>query len=294
MLYDFPDHYTTIDGLKVRYWDEGEGFPLILVPGVGVSIDTWAYNIKALSTKYRVIAFDIPGFGRSSRITHDGVYSLDYAGQFLYEFINNLGINRSNIAGNSMGGMLAIHLALNHPEMVEKLVLVDSAGLGKELGWSLIFMVPWPVGELLVHPTRLMVKMLAKALVYNHELVTDEWVNRMYEESNVPGTKEAMLKMLRSGVNLRGQSAAFSESVLRKVTQPVIVVWGKQDPAFPVKHAEFALRAIPNCRAVVLDKAGHPPQMDRADTFNRLMFEFLEYGRLPFEDAVNGKQVAFL
>ncbi len=294
MQFNYTDRFITVDDLKVRYWDEGSGDPLLLIHGLGVPVETWAWNIEALSNRHRVIALDIPGFGKSSRLTRNGVYSLEYAGQFLYRFVTGLEILRLSVAGNSMGGMLAIQFALMHPEVMGSLILVDSAGLGNEINKFASLIAIWPIGELLVHPIRPFVKLLAKALLYRQELVTDEFVDRMLELSKVPGTKEAMLAILRSGVNLRGQFDPYREDKLRKLTMPVLVVWGKQDLALPVKHAETALRAIPNCRAVVLDKAGHAPQMDRPETFNQLVLEFLENGRLSVKNASGERRMIYL
>lgn len=278
------DRYATIGDLTIRYWEEGAGSPLLLIHGLGASVETWAWNIEALAQDYRVIALDLPGFGESSRPTRNDFYSLEYAGSFLRQFVNALGyVDKLSVAGNSMGGILAIQLSLMYPEMVEKLVLVDSAGLNRTIHWATRLMSVWPVGELLMRPARRKVQKIARSLFYRDELITDEFVDRMLEMLSRPGAQEIILKSLRSGVNVFGQFLVLSESRLRQVMAPTLVIWGEEDALFPIGHAEFALRAIPDCRAVVLEEAGHMPQMDRPDAFNRLTAEFLETGRLSVE-----------
>ena len=294
MRSDFVDRYVTIEDLTIRYWEEGAGPPLLLIHGLGASIETWAWNIEALAQNHRVIALDLPGFGKSSRPVRSDFYSLEYAGSFLRRFVSALShVDRLSIAGNSMGGILGIQLSLMYPELVEKLILVDSAGLGHAVHWATRLISVWPIGELLMRPTRPRIELIAKTLLYRNELVTADFVDKMQELLSIPGTREAILNSLRSGVNLSGQFIALSETRLRKIMAPTPVIWGQEDGLFPVRQAEFALRAIPNCRAVVLREAGHAPQMDRPDIFNQLTVEFLTDGRLSVEGA-GAKKLLYL
>jgi pimeloyl-ACP methyl ester carboxylesterase len=290
MRLDFTDHYTEVDNLCIHYWDEGSGPTVLLVHGVGVSVESWSPTIEGLSTKYRLIAFDIPGFGKSARSARRDIYSLKYSGWLIKSFVDKLGITQFALAGNSLGGILAIQLALTYPNIVKKLILVDSAGLGHEINPGASLVTIWPIGELVIHPTRPFVTFLAKSLLYNDELVTDEFVDRMLMISQIPGTKEAMLRILRTGVNITGQFQLFNKSELCKIAVPTMIVWGRQDKALPMSQAESALQAIPNARAVILDKAGHAPQLDRPETFNQLLSEFLDKDRLKIEEITSGKR----
>jgi 4,5:9,10-diseco-3-hydroxy-5,9,17-trioxoandrosta-1(10),2-diene-4-oate hydrolase len=279
----YPDHYATVDGLSLRYWDVGSGIPILLIHGLGVTLETWAYNISALAESSRVVAVDLPGCGRSSRALEPDQYSAEYAARLLKRLAEMLGIDCLSICGNSMGGLIAIEFALLFHQAVDKLILVDSAGLGREISTTAKLLSMRPVGELIVRPTRPFIRQTAKHLIFREELVTEDFVNLMYEVSQIAGTKEAMLASLRAGVNLTGQIVAFSESELSQVGVPTLVVWGANDPLIPVHHAANALRAFPDCRVVVFNRAGHPPQMDRAHDFNQIASEFLRTGKVYLE-----------
>jgi pimeloyl-ACP methyl ester carboxylesterase len=293
MRFDFVDHFMIIDGLKIRYWDEGQGTPLLLIHGMGACVETWAWNIEALATKHRVVAPDIPGSGKSSIPTRDDFFSLQYGARLLRQFAEGLGLSSLSVAGNSMGGMLAIELALTYPEMVERLILVDSGGLGKEVHWSVTFMTVPLVNQIFAHPPRALVRQGARALLYRHDEATEELVDKVIAYAQVPGSRTAAVRMARTGVDPWGQTAAYTEAQLGKIRAPTFVIWGKEDYVIPARHAETALRAIPDCRAVVLSEAGHGPQIDRPETFTELVLEFVDQGKLAIEDPTE-KRIAYL
>ena len=120
--------FVTVDGIRTHYVAAGEGEPLLLLHGLGASLMAWALNIEPLSQKFSVYAIDIPGHGDSEKPDID--YQLPTAVDFVREFMNVLGIERASIAGSSMGGMIALRTAVEFPELVDRLVLVDAAGLG--------------------------------------------------------------------------------------------------------------------------------------------------------------------
>ncbi len=140
MRFDYTERFLDIDGLTVRYWDQGQGEPLLLIHGLGVCLETWAWNIEALAAQHRVIALDLPGAGKSSRPERDNVFSIRFVCRFLRQFTEKLGIATLSVAGNSMGGSLAIQFALLNPGRVRSLILVDAAGLGEEIHWIIRLM----------------------------------------------------------------------------------------------------------------------------------------------------------
>jgi pimeloyl-ACP methyl ester carboxylesterase len=290
MRFDYPDQFLTIDDLVVRYWDQGRGEPLLLIHGMGVCLEAWAWNIDALATKYRVIAPDLPGSGKSSRPVRPDVFSLRYSGEFLRRFIEALGISTLGLAGNSMGGVLAIQFALMYPEIVRRLILVDAGGLGKEVHWAVrAASLPIPT-QLAEHPPSWLIRLAANEMVLRHDASSEDFVRRVIEYTQVAGTGTAVLRMVRTGIDLQGQTAPFSAAALGKIQAPTLVIWGDADTLIPVEHAEVALHAIPDCRAVVMSHAGHGPQIDRPEVFNELVLEFLVTGRLA-QEAHEGKQL---
>lgn len=291
MHFDYQDQYLTIDDMVVRYWDQGCGQPLLLVHGLGACLETWAWNIQALSAERRVIALDLPGCGKSSRLLRDDIFSLEYAGEFLCRFAESLDISSLAVAGNSMGGMLAMQFALAHPEMVRLLILISSGGLGREVHWLIGVMSVPMLERIFAHPSSRVVRQVALKILLRQDPDSEELIRRVISYMQVPGTGLAAVKMARVGVGLLGQTAAYTPAQLDCIAAPTLVIWGEEDQVIPVQHAERALRMIRDCRVAVLSQAGHGPQIDRPDAFNQLVLEFLTTGKLAQEGNISRQPI---
>ncbi|MDH4209682.1 MAG: alpha/beta fold hydrolase, partial [Anaerolineae bacterium] len=127
----YEDHCVQVDGRCIRYWGEGTGENVLLVHGLACSIEFWRYNVGPLAAQYRVYAMDLPGCGRSDKLVPE--FSLAYGASFLGGFMDALGINGATLVGHSMGGALCAQFAVTFPQRTEALILVDSAGFGREL-----------------------------------------------------------------------------------------------------------------------------------------------------------------
>ena len=175
-----------------------------------------------------------------------------------------------------MGGALGLMMALRHPEMVSRLVLVDSASLGRELNFYLRLVSIPVLGEILessrVGGTRLMLE----NVFHDRSFVTQELLNELNRSRSMPGTKEAVVRVLRNTVNLRGVRKDYVLlDQLHRLEVPLMVVWGAQDQIIPVSHAYSASKAAPNARLQVFDQCGHWPHMEKASAFNSLVSNFL-------------------
>ena len=266
--------FVTVDGIRTHYVAAGEGEPLLLLHGLGASLMAWALNIEPLSQKFSVYAIDIPGHGDSEKPDID--YLLPTAVDFVREFMNVLGIERASIAGNSMGGMVALRTAVEFPELVDRLVLVDAAGLGREVAWFIRAMSLPVVGELMENPTPRNTRMLLKRIFYNPGLVQESLIREIYRTSVIPGSKRAFLKIIRGSIGLRGiHSKWIMADELEKINSPVLIVWGAQDRILPVSHATDAARRTPQVSLSIFDECGHWPQMEKGQEFNRLALDFL-------------------
>jgi 4,5:9,10-diseco-3-hydroxy-5,9,17-trioxoandrosta-1(10),2-diene-4-oate hydrolase len=270
------DRYVEVKGLRTRFWAEGEAGPaLLLIHGLGASIETWRDNIHVLAKDYRVYALDLPGNGRSDKPSPP--YSLTDLAQFVREFMRVEGIERASLVGHSVGGAVSIQFAIQFPEQVNRLVLVDSGGLGKEVSLLLRLLTLPLVGERLSRPSRKGTAQLWEEAFYDPAMVTEEWVDLYYELDCLPGNQEAMLATLRNLANLRGIRDEVLVPIrdnLGRITSPTLVVWGQQDSLMPVDHAQVAQSGIPGAKVHVLDRCGHMPQMEHPEAFNALVREF--------------------
>jgi pimeloyl-ACP methyl ester carboxylesterase len=270
---------TSVWGLNVRYVDTGkavEGPVALLLHGLADSLISWYCNIDFLADAgYRVIAIDLPGFGESDKPSHLE-YDPGSAADFVYDFCQELGIEKLSLVGNSAGGLIAGLFALEHPTVVEKLVLVDSAGLGRKVSWLLRAISVPILGDMDYRPKLNSMIGLSKRLFYQPPAILEELLPEMNRIKLLPGASMATVRSIRSSINLRGLRRKWQIlSRLKQSEVPLMVIWGADDFIIPVSHAEAARRDLPQCDVQVLPEFGHWPQMEKPSVFNPLVADFL-------------------
>jgi len=270
------DKYIRVGGVNIRYWSEGEsGSDVILIHGIGGCVEAWLSTFNCLSSNHHVYAMDLVGEGLSEKPLKAS-YQLSELSQFIKNFMSALKIDHTHIVGHSLGGAISIRFALMHPQMVDKLVLVSSGGLGKTICNALrICAVPF-LGELVTRPSYSGTEQSLKDMVADPAIITKEAVDLIYKISSSQRAQEAFLQILRANVNpLLGQLSATTAQELGTIKKPVLVIWGKQDPTIPVTHTNTAANYLPNVHVTILDKCGHMPMMEHPEIFNSLLEEFL-------------------
>lgn len=225
---------------------------LLLLHGLSGSSRWWARNVPTLAERYRVLIPDMVGFGRSRRIGR--VPSLDRMADLLAAWIGALDLGRVHLAGHSMGGQIAIHFAVRHPDLLRRLVLVDPAGIPRPLTprdvvrFALEIAPLWRWGD----PSFLPV------------IFGDAWT------AGPRTLLGAIGHVLRDDVR----------ALLPRIHAPTLVVWGERDSWVPLAHAAEFRREIPTAELTVLRGTGHNPMVDRPEDFNRLLLRFLEGERV--------------
>jgi pimeloyl-ACP methyl ester carboxylesterase len=268
------DQYVKVGSVNTRYWQAGDsGNTVILLHGGGGYIELWKYNIFELATRHRVYAFDMVGAGRSDKLDAD--YTFDFMAHFTRDFIKALDISKASLIGTSAGGGVALTFALNFPELVDRLILVGSAGLGKDINFLLRISTLPGLGRLLSAPSKSGVAMLCKQAVYDSNLITDEIVEEFYQMATLPGAAEATLNVGRSNFNIWGQFYQQIANRLQTIAAPTLIIWGRQDPMVPVSHAQNAAKIIPNTRLEIFEECGHWSSIEHPQKFNQLVLEFL-------------------
>lgn len=240
------DCYLTVDSLCTRYWQVGTaGSPVILIHGIGGSVENFLPALEPLAARHRVYALDLPGHGLT-----DKPAALPDFDRFVDHFMQHLEIRRAHIVGHAMGGWVALSLTLQFPERVDHLVLMDSTGLGRELSLNFRLPVLPVVGD-----------RLARGL---------------------PGTQQAaqqaVMQVLRRSVDISGQKARLIDRIRRglpSIHSPVLIIWGREDEVVPVKHAEKAAQLIPGARLHILENCKHLPMIEKTQEVNALLVEFL-------------------
>lgn len=270
------ERYVEVAGVRTRYLTAGTGHPLVLIHGLGMAAVSWRANIGPLSQTNRVVAIDLPGHGYSGRPTEG--YGLAYGVRFLEAFLDALGVTQAHLAGESMGGLVALAFALERPQRVGRVVLVDSAGLGREVAFFLRALSVPLVGEAFVDPGPRGTRAVLRLLMHrsNWHLITEGLVREVSAARVRPGNKRQMLAALRTGVNLWGQRPGIILlDRLQGLQAPLLIVWGAQDGVVPVAHARRAHQLAPGSRLHVYDRCGHWPQLEKAEDFNALLGDFL-------------------
>lgn len=274
------DKYILVEGIRIRYWDEGEGPVVLLIHGFNASCDYWQWNFADLAAHFRVLALDLPGHGLSEKKIPD--YSALYAAHFLNSFLTALGVSRAYIVGESLGGALAMALAVYHPERVAKLVLSNSAGLGGEisLGFRLLGIpgLRTLLAIFLTAPNRRVIKFVQRSATYQKQVITDEWVNQVCALARQPGLRQTVLGLARFGLDWRGQRRAAWEPVFKRlgeISAPTLILWGAQDTLIPVTHAYTAQRCIAGAKLRIFEECGHMTHMEVPQEFNRVVLDFL-------------------
>ncbi len=282
------DRYCRVGRVNVRYWELGEGPPVVLIHGIGASVEYWQPNIEPLARQHRVFAVDLPGFGWSDKIEEELTEAL--LRQFIIRFLDAQGVDRASLVGNSMGGLFALSAAIDYAERVHKLVLVDNAGFGASVAWWLRLLSIPGLGELIFRPGSRTLRWIAPFLFFNPSPLIDSWVGYAAELLALPGARRAFLQVLRQGVNLRGLRPEFRSRIrdsLKHLHVPTLIVWGHQDRVIPMSQGLAGLAQIPGCELHIFDRCGHLPQLERPAEFNRLVLAFLRDA----EDRYTGTQV---
>jgi len=252
-------------GTIIHVRDEGpqEGFPVVLIHGSNASLHTWEPWVARLSPTYRIISFDLPAHGLSGPVPSRDYSQAAYVG-VTEKLVDQLGLTRFAIAGNSMGGGVAWHYAAAHPDKVAALILVDSVGQpepGKSsppIGFR-IARIPMLRDLLASVLPRSMIEQSLHQSVSVQSIVTPAAVDRYWELLRYPGNRSATMD------RFAGYKRQDDTALLARLTMPVRIVWGREDKLIPVGSAAWFASHLPNARVTILDGIGHLPMEEAPD-----------------------------
>jgi pimeloyl-ACP methyl ester carboxylesterase len=269
---------ATVHGHSVSYRQAGEGPVLLLVHGIAGTCESWREVVEPLARQHTVIAPDLPGHGASEAAAGD--YSIGALASGLRDLLLALGHERATLVGHSLGGGVAMQLAYQYPEMVERLVLVSSGGLGPEVS-PVLRAAALPGADLFISVTAGAGQRVGSALGRGLAAIglrpnaDVAEVARAYASLEDPGRRAAFLDTLRAVVGTRGQRVAAGDRLYLAESVPVLLIWGARDSIIPVRHGEDALRAIPGSQLEVFEDVGHMPQLEAPGRFIAVLEGFL-------------------
>jgi pimeloyl-ACP methyl ester carboxylesterase len=269
---------TTIHGRVVSYREAGEGPVLLLAHGMAGTAANWDAVVAPLARGHRVIAPDFPGHGESE--PGGGDYSLGGLAAGLRDLLTVLGHDRATLVGHSLGGGVAMQFAYQFPEIVERLVLVSSGGLGPEVS-PLLRAAALPGADLFIAATASVGGRVgstigrALGVVGMRPSADVAEVARGYASLSDPARRKAFLGTLRGVVSTEGQSVAATDRLYLAEELPLLIIWGERDPIIPVSHGEEAHRLLPGSRLEVFEEVGHLPQVEQPARFAGVVEDFI-------------------
>jgi pyruvate dehydrogenase E2 component (dihydrolipoamide acetyltransferase) len=234
---------------------------------LGGSLTTWSLNLPAFAGQFRICALDLIGAGSSDKPATD--YSIPALAAFLARFLDALGPDWQHviIIGHSLGGAVALAFAASYPQKVERLVLVDSAGLGPEIDRTVLDLIH-------SRPTHENLHAELTHFFSQPGMIQQALVDQLYQQRMQPGAHEALVTTSDAAFD-SGQQQIDLRNTLVGLNIPVLVVWGDADAVIPVAHAQEGKRAS-QASIEVFAGSGHCPHIERADAFNQLVRSFLE------------------
>ncbi len=260
-------HEIVVDGIRLHVTEAGEGPALLLLHGLSATQHNWEHTIPAFADRWRVVAPDLPGHGRSAK--PDAPYTIDFYAGVIRSLGHALGLREAVVIGNSLGGQIAVELGLMYPTWTRALVLAAPAG-----GFPLpLRALGWAIGA--AAGPRVLRAALPRSLdrcFYDRSAPGYETRRRLLAErladDDFPDFARAVSR------SLAGALAAGNQP-LHRLTQPTLLVWGQEDRLMALAGSRRLMREVPQARLAVLQRCGHLPMLEHASQFNQIVADFL-------------------
>lgn len=267
---EFKQYYLDANGIKTRVLEAGSGEPLILLHGTGGHVEAYARNLKGLSADFRVIAIDMLGHGYTDK--PDYPYGVDSYSDHLLAVIQALDLNQVFLSGESLGGWVAAWFAAHHPEYVKALVLNTPGNVNNKP--EVMAGLKASTIKAVVEASYDNVKTRLEWLMYDKSQVTDELIETRYKIYTQPSYQQAVYNIVAlQDLDFR-KKFAWDPSWCGKISVPTLLAWTDHDPTSTVEEAKPIQEMIPNSELIVIKGAGHWPQWEQVEEFNRIVTNF--------------------
>jgi pimeloyl-ACP methyl ester carboxylesterase len=284
--------HLELHGHRVSYRTAGSGPVVLLIHGITGTSEQWVDVAPVLAERFTVVAPDLLGHGESAK--PQGDYSLGAYAAGLRDLLIALGHRRATVVGHSLGGGIAMQFVYEYPVFAERLVVVDSGGLGREVH-PLLRAATLPGAELvlplLAHARVLGAGEAVGQILSRFGLRTGPDIAEMargYASLANAEARSAFLHTVRAVIDHNGQRVSAADRLYLSSMMPALIVWGRRDPLIPAAHGEFAHGAMPGSRLEIFEEAGHFPHLDEPVRFAAVLGDFLEStepARFDFTDA---------
>ena len=258
------EKFVQVGANKIRYLEGGgSDGNVLLIHGLGASAERWAHVIPYLSKKYHVIAVDLIGYGFSDKPSVD--YTPAFFSQFIFDFLNTLGIAKTSMIGSSLGGQIVAECAITQSRVIEKIVLVSPSGIMKQ---STPTFDAYTLAAL--YPTQDGTKTAFQMMAGEHKEIDSDTVDGFIQRMTLPNAKMAFMSTI-----LGIRNAGSLSERLGKISVPTLIVWGKQDTLIPIAYSKGFVSSIKNCQFVEMESSGHTPHVEEPEKFSEIVLRFL-------------------
>ena len=267
------DKFIRVKGHDIHYLKQGEGAPLILVHGFACSTYTWRKLIPLLADHHTVYALDLLGFGLSDK-PPDGNYDLRSQGSLVLDFMNALHLPSATLVGHSMGGVVVAYAAVEAPEQVKALVLVD-AGFYSGGAPAFLKYIFFPLDRIMAkqfYTKKMRMKSFSRSY-YNKSFITDEVMEGYMLPTTTPHAVDALARMMKE-VGPRKY-----EGISEHISEPTLIVWGEQDLPIPPRDGERLNREIKGSKLIIVKKSGHMSPEEKPEELAKAIKDFV--GKIP-------------
>ena len=269
---DQSSQYIEVNGHAIHVRDQGSGPVIVMIHGISSSLHTWDQWCEQLKSDYRVVRLDLPGFGLSGPDPNNQ-YSIDRFVQVLDQVLNQLQITSFTLVGNSLGGWIAWEYCYEHPQKVEKLVLLDAAGFATpDDPPKPLRMAQKPMFKKLAlkGPPKFLVRKFLKQAYGDRSKVDKELVNRYFELNHYPGNPLAFYTIANT-------QYTSNTARLAQIQTPTLIMWGEEDKKWiDVSHAYLFEELLPNDKLIIYQGVGHLPMEEHPLPSVVDLKEFLE------------------
>ncbi len=264
-----------LNGLYTRVLDTGGDRPvLVLVHGLANALEIWERVLPQLSSAFRVIAFDLPGFGQASR--PDAAYDGDFFAGQLLAVLDTLELERAHLVGSSLGAGTILRLPARVLDRIDRVVLAAPGGFGRRTSLLMRTVALPVIGAFMARPTPLANLLTLRLAMHDRRHVTPALVELTNRYARLPGSDRSFTRSLQTGVGLLGSKHLKTvASLARSFTRPALVVWGRNDRVFPASQALRAAALLPASELRLIDRCGHYPHWEQPEAFGAAVLPFL-------------------
>lgn len=266
---------NAIGAAGLHYEEQGSGELLVLLHGSGPGVSgasNFAANLPVFAKHFRTVMLDLPGFGASPELEWTKPYA-EHAAESVVALLDELGVAKAHLLGNSMGGWVALEMAHAAPERVDRMALMGPGGMFAE-----VFAPPRSEGarrlfEFVESPSREGMRAWVDTMVSDPAMITDELIETRYAAAMAPGAIDRMRRIFASLGLASSKGPLWTRT--GEIPHKTLVTWGRDDRMLPLEGAFFATRRMPNADMYIFSDCGHWAQVERKSAFEKLTIEFL-------------------